>query len=76
VITKRRCPHTGIVNFYSKADPLIAVGSVNQASMPPHDVWRCYLDDQDAGVAADNSIAEAHLRNAIACGHDLKPGLI
>jgi hypothetical protein len=76
VITKRRCPHTGIVNFYSKADPLIAVGSVSQASMPPHYVWRCYLDDQDAGIAADVSIAEAHLRNAIARGQDLKPGLI
>jgi hypothetical protein len=41
-----------------------------------HYVWRCYLDDQDAGVAADISIAEAHLINAIAHGRDLKPGLI
>jgi hypothetical protein len=36
VITERCCLHTGIVNFNSKADPLIAVGSVSQASMPPH----------------------------------------
>jgi hypothetical protein len=76
VITKRRCPHTGIVNFYSKADPLLAVGSVSQASMPSHYVWRYYLHDQETGVAADISIAEAHVRNAIARGLALKPGLI
>ena len=73
MITKRRCPHTGIVNFYEKTEPLLAVGSVTQGSIPPHYVWRCYLDDQAAGVAADISIAEAHLRNAIACGQDLRP---
>jgi hypothetical protein len=76
VVTKTRCPHTGVVNFFSKADPLFAVGSVCRASRPTDYVWRCYLDDQEAGVAADISIAEAHLRNAIARGHDTKPGMI
>jgi hypothetical protein len=64
------------VNFYSKADPLLAVGSVAQASMPSHYVWRCYLDHQAAGIAADISIAEAQLRIAIARDQDLTPGLI
>ena len=73
MITKRRCPHTGIVNFFSKADPLLAVG---QASKPAHYVWRCYLDDAEAGVAADFSAAEAHLRSAIARSRDLRPGLM
>ena len=59
MVTKRRCPHTGIVNFFIKADLLLAVGSV-----------------QEAGVAADISLAEAHLRNAIARGRDLRPGLM
>jgi hypothetical protein len=64
------------VNFYSKADPLLAIGSVSQPAMHSHYAWRCYLDDQDAGVAADILIAEAHRRNAIARGQDLKPGLM
>ncbi len=74
MITKRRCPHTDIVNFYSKADPLLAVGSVSKASVPSHYVWRYYLHDRDAGIAGDISIAEAHLSNAIARGEDLKLG--
>jgi hypothetical protein len=71
VITKRRCPHTGIVNFYSKADPHLAVGSVAQASAPSSYVWRSYLDHRAVGVAADISSAETHLTNAIARGQDL-----
>ena len=71
MITKRRCPHTGIVNFFSKTDPLFPVGSVTQAAIPSSHVWRCYLDHQEAGVAADISVAEAHLKNAIARGQHL-----
>jgi hypothetical protein len=76
MISKRRCPHTGIVNFYSKADPLLAVGSVAQASMPAVYVWRCYLEDQAAGTAADSLSAEAQLRKAIARGQEAKPVVI
>jgi hypothetical protein len=65
-MTKRRCPHTGIVNFFSKADPLLAIGSVIQANATSPYVWRCYLDDQEAGIAADISLAEDHLAHAIA----------
>ena len=36
MITKRRCPHTGIVNFFSHSDPLLAVGSVSQLASPAH----------------------------------------
>ena len=34
MITKRRCPHTGIVNFFSHTDPLLAVGSVSRERAP------------------------------------------
>ena len=72
MITKRRCPHTGIVNFFSHADPLLAVGSVSRAMGPTHYVWRSYLDDRRSGVAADSAAAEAHLRDAIARRPDPK----
>jgi len=66
VITKRRCPHTGVINFYEKADPLLAVGSVSAVTKPARYIWRFYLDEQESGVARNSSIAEAHLRDAIA----------
>jgi len=66
VITKRRCPHTGVLNFYENAEPLLAVGSVSRGTKPAHYIWRSYLEDQVAGVAGDIAVAEAHLRDAIA----------
>jgi hypothetical protein len=66
VITKRRCPHTGVVNFYERAEPLLAIGSVTAAAEPAHFVWRSYSDDQESGIAPNVAIAEAHLRDAIA----------
>jgi hypothetical protein len=76
VITKRSCPHTGIVNFFSPTDPLLAVGSVSRATNPFHYVWRSYLDDRQCGVATDIAAAEAHLREAIGRRPDLKPDMI
>ena len=66
MITKRRCPHTGVVNFYEKTEPLLAIGSVSAAAEPAHYVWRTYSDDQEAGVTRDFLAAEVLLRNAIA----------
>jgi hypothetical protein len=76
VITKRRCPHTGIVNFFSHTDPLLAVGSVSRETNPSHYIWRSYLDDRRCGVAADIAAAEAHLRDAIGRRPDPKPDMI
>jgi hypothetical protein len=76
VITKRRCPHTGIVNFYGKADPLLAIGSVSEGAMPAQFIWRSYLGNPAGGVAPDRSIAEGHLRDAIARAQDPNQGLI
>jgi len=76
VITQRRCPHTGIVNFFSRSDPLLAVGSVSRAIRPTHYVWRSYLDDRQSGVAADRAAAEAHPWHAIARRPDPKPDRI
>ena len=66
MITKRRCPHTGVVNFYEKGESLLAIGSVTAGAEPAHYVWRSYSDDQEAGVARDRAAAEVLLRVAIA----------
>jgi hypothetical protein len=71
VITKIRCPHTGVVNFFTEADPLLAVGSVSAMATHEHFAWRCYLDEPAAGIATDLAVAEAHLRDAITLRRDL-----
>jgi hypothetical protein len=54
------------VNFYENAEPLLAVGSVSAGARFAHYIWRSYLDDPKVGVARDFSVAESHLREAIA----------
>ena len=66
MITKRSCPHTGVINFYDRTEPLLAIGSVYTGGEPAHFIWRSYNDDQEAGVTCDISAAEVLLRNAIA----------
>jgi len=65
VLTKRSCPHTGIINFYERTEPLLAIGSVSAGAEPAHFIWRSYSDNREAGVTCDVSVAEALLRNAI-----------
>jgi hypothetical protein len=66
MLEKGRCPHTGVVNFFSKADPLLAVGSVAEAGDSIGYAWRCYVGEEAGGLAPDISLAEACLRKAIA----------
>jgi hypothetical protein len=66
VLYKRRCPHTGITNYFTAANPYIAVGSVSESDMPARFAWRCYIEDEAGGLTSDISMAEAHLRRAIA----------
>ena len=70
MITKTRCPHTGVWNFFIAADPLLSVGSVSKTPTPSQYAWHCYLDDPASGVATDLAIAEARLRDAIAHRRD------
>lgn len=68
MLSKSRCPHTGVVNFFTQADPLLAVGSVAETGAPARYVWRCYVGDEACGRTADMLLAEALLRRAIAGG--------
>jgi len=71
-MSKRRCPHTGIVNFYEKTEPPLAVGSASTGTKrSARYIWRSYLDDQETGVARKISTAETHLKSAIGCAKHL-----
>ena len=68
MLSKSRCPHTGVVNYFTAVDPLLAVGSVAKASARNGYAWRCYVGEEVGGLAPDLAHAEAHLKRAIARG--------
>jgi hypothetical protein len=68
MLSKSRCPHTGVVNYFTDADPLLAVGSVAKGNAPNAYAWRCYVGEEVGGLAPDLARAEAHLKLAIARG--------
>ena len=72
MLSKSRCPHTGVVNFFTRTDPLLAVGSVAETGVPSRYVWRCYVGEEASGLALDISLAEAELRRAIAGSEQLR----
>ncbi len=62
MLSRRHCPHTGIVNFFATADPLLAIGSVIRAGEPALYHWRYYLGQAPSvGAAPDMRSAENHL---------------
>jgi hypothetical protein len=59
MLSSSHCPHTGVVNFYAHAEPLLAVGSVIRADQAGLYHWRYYLGPQSAvGTAPDMRTAE------------------
>lgn len=74
MLSKRRCPHTGVVNFFFPDEPHLAVGSVIKAGRSGY-LWRCYTDPCTAtGSVADMKTAERRVvelcRRAIASQAD------
>lgn len=66
MLSKQQCPHTGIVNFFTKTDPFVSIGSIT-----PHEHgetefhWRMYDAARTiSGIAKDMRSAEARLRRA------------
>jgi hypothetical protein len=66
MIFARRCDQTRVLNFFTAAEPLFAIGSVVEKAANTHYEWHCYLDDPVGGTARDTALAEAQLRRAIA----------
>jgi hypothetical protein len=59
MLSRRHCPHTGIVNFFAESEPLLAIGSVVKAGKPALYHWRYYLGQGPAvGIAPDMRSAE------------------
>lgn len=62
-LSKQLCPHTGIVNYFSKADPYISVGSIAEAKSQAEYHWRIYSASRTiSGIAADMKTAEQRLK--------------
>ena len=64
MLSKQRCPHTGLVNFFTDADPFMSVGSII-ATAPSRYVWRSHLVGHHCGVASDAMTAVVNLRRAL-----------
>ena len=64
MLLKRRCPHTGILNFFTDIDPFMSVGSIIAIGRGRY-VWRCHLIDRRGGTTTDAMSAESHLRRAL-----------
>jgi hypothetical protein len=58
MLSKRRCPHTGVVNFFFTSDPHLAVGSIVKGERSGY-LWHCYTDPcEAAGSVRDMRTAE------------------
>jgi hypothetical protein len=74
MLLKRHCPHTGIVNFYSDAEPYLSVGFVYSTAARTGFTWH-YSDGADDadGQAADLKTAEARLyRSYLESANDVR----
>jgi hypothetical protein len=79
MLVVRRCPFTGVVNFFTDDDPHLAVGSIARCgtAAPSADAgftWRCYdMDAPSAGLAPDRETAERRLTNYFAMVRSMAP---
>jgi hypothetical protein len=60
MLLAKRCPHTGVVNLFARAEPFLAIGSVVRTDAGSCH-WRCYLGQPASGVAPDMLTAERRL---------------
>ena len=61
MLSKKRCRHTGVVNFFAD-DPHLTVGSAIKVDRRVGYHWRCYTDPcAAAGAARDLKSAEREI---------------
>ena len=63
MLIKRRCTATGVINFYSKQEPHIAVGSVISRTGPVSFIWRYHGEARPAAGTARDWRAVEHAMN-------------
>jgi hypothetical protein len=72
MLSTKRCPFTGIVNYFSDSDPHMSIGSIARCGTPAMSssaafAWRCYTSDGvSSGRAPDLATAERRLTNFLA----------
>jgi hypothetical protein len=64
MLSKQRCPYTGVVNFFTRADPFVSVGSITKAGERSTEYhWRVYdAAHVISGIAQDMRSAEERLK--------------
>lgn len=65
MLSQRRCPHTGVVNFYLADEPYLPVGSAVKAERSGY-LWRCYAEPFVSTGTVDD-VGTAALRVAELC---------
>lgn len=69
MLLSKRCPYTGVVNFYDAADPHLAIGSITKCGTSAAGdgyAWRFYgTEKARSGRAPDVWSAERHLRAVV-----------
>jgi len=78
LLSRKRCPHTGVVNLFIEAEPHLAIGSVLKADGSSGYLWLYYTDPCAAtGTAPDLKTAErrvAELHRSAASNRDTSIG--
>jgi hypothetical protein len=65
MLSRKRCPHTGVVNFFLDADPHLAIGSIIKTGGSTGYQWLYYTDPCAAtGTERDLKSAERRLAEA------------
>ena len=63
MLSRKRCPVTGVINFYAAQEPHLPIGSIVNLHEPSVCHWRIYDEGPAiAGSAGDVAAAETALR--------------
>ena len=65
MLRERRCPHTGLINYYADDELLLPVASIMKEPQGRF-VWRFHIGDGEAGAARTHRAAESALRRVLA----------
>ena len=74
MLSKQQCPHTGIVNYFTRTDPFVSAGSIiKHGDRDGEYHWRWYDAARTiSGIAKDMHSAEERLKRAYRRGADRK----
>lgn len=62
MLVRRRCPYTGVIDFFSDDEPHLAVGSIYESRHSGKVLWWFHLDDDThSGEASDLTSAESQI---------------